>query len=98
MTVAAVAMVAAEYVVGEFISFASWLGHEEELAVLLLATAQFVIVAEYALKQTEIYMRGNRQMQAYAAQRGGGPQWVAGAVMGEWLGGKTSVDAELSTW
>jgi hypothetical protein len=94
----AVAMVAADYAVAEFRSLESWLGHEEELAAAWLADPSFVTVAEYALARATERMRWNTGMQAYAAQRGGGPHWVAGAVIGEWIAGGTTVDRELDSW
>jgi hypothetical protein len=100
-TLQQVALAAAEFAAREYTALSSWAYHEEELVPHLLGDPNFVCTAEYAIKRTMEHMRYNRQMQARAAQAGGGARGnaqVIGMVLGAWLGGHTSIDEELSTW
>lgn len=96
-----VATAAATYSIAEFQSDWSWLGHEAELGALWLKDPAFVCALDYATTQVMTRIRWNKQMAAIAAEHGGGARGVAvvvGRVVGEWVGGHTTIDRELDTW
>ncbi len=100
-TIDQVAVAAATYATGQFPAFESWFSYEKEFAGELLKNTDFVCAAQYATKRVMDLIRYNAQMQGMAAQRGGGAKGVAyviGHVVGEWLGGHTTIDAELASW
>lgn len=96
-----IALEAARYAANQFRAFESWFSYEDEFARELLKNPVFVCTAQYATQRVVALIRYNTQMQGMAAQRGGGAKGVAyviGHVVGEWLAGHTTIDAELASW
>lgn len=97
----AVALAAARYAVAEFTSMHSWLSYEDELAAEWMENSTFRCTVAYATDRVIALLPRNRQMQSIA---GAYPKWVDGVaavigrVVGEWVGGRTTVDQELATW
>ena len=99
----AVALAAARYAVTEFRGpLESYLGHEDELAAQWLAMPSFVCTVQYTIGQVMARAAWNKHMQAavaeYGLDRARGLAAVAGRIVGEWAGGRTTIDRELETY
>lgn len=93
------ALVAARYAAHEFRKYESWRFYEEEFAPMLLADPTFVCTAKYTFTLVNKAYRGSRKMEGYVDVTGArGPAAVAGRIMGEWLGGTTTIDQEMWQW
>lgn len=93
------ARVAARYAAHEFTALASWEYHDDELAEVLLADDNFVCTMKYVAGLVDKSYRFKKNMQTYVDVTGAyGPSAVVGRIMGEWLGGATTVDQEMWQW
>lgn len=93
-----VAKRAAEYATSEWKTFSSWFSYEDEFAHELLKDKTFICTVDYTIPR--VVKRWDKHMQAHARGFAGAQAvaYVAGNIVGEWLGGGRTIDQIMDSY